>query len=201
MIDRVAFLQDRVSLSRKELKYSIHAGQTMKKRGITQRDVEYVLKHSTEMEKQIGRNNASGIFYIRGMGASKRPLNIGINLQGEHIVITSVHRILHDQPLPLLKENFARFMDDYFEKQKSIAYTRRVENFMHRLGIGEDYIKYALGNPIKITKRPIGQEGYRVKAQFERGGGVLHLLIAFIDEQIHLIAISMPITTRRTYEK
>ena len=200
VIARVAFLQKRVSLSEKKLKYTVNAGRTMRERKITQRNVEYILKHSIEMDAQTLRGNASGITYITGTYSGNRLLKLGIDLQEEYIVVTSVERVFRDQLLPLLKEDFAHFMDDYFRAQKNITYTRRVENFMHRLGIGEDYIKYALRNPIKITKRPM-LEGYCVTTQFERGGGELRLLIAFIDEQIHLIIIDMPITIRRAYEK
>ena len=189
--DFVSFISD--FIDRRALIYPTHVRRRMNEKKISASDIEYVFRNPTKVGNKTTQNYAPGdTVYIRGESADKI-LYIGITLMEKgRIGIISIRRILDDQ-IPLEREDFMRFMNNYIGAGKKIIYTRLARDRMDDLAFTEDDVQHILKYPIE-TERKTGRNGYQVMGQTANRVG-LQLVISFNDDkQIIVVAVDTPLS-------
>ena len=192
--DFIPFIGDFIEQGK--LTYADRVQLSMRGQSITTSDVEYVLKSPVEVgnKKNMQNHTPDSRIYINGVGRDGNLLRVGIaSIEGKRIVVTSVRRVLDDQ-IPLLKEDFIRFVSDYLGAGKKIIYTRNARERMREFTVSEYDVGHMLRHPVEIIKRP-DSEGYYVIGQGV-GAKSLRLLISF-DGRIRLITIDTPMPHMR----
>ena len=165
----------------------------MREQGIVESDVEYVLRSPLEVENRKTMQNYSpdSKIYIKGVDKDGNRLRLGISaMEGRRIVVTSARRVLDDR-IPLMKEDFISFINDYLGEGNKIIYTRHVRERMDKLVVGEEGIERMLRHPVKIVKR---SDRYYVIGQGVRSRP-LRLIISF-DGRIRLITMDTSTSTK-----
>ncbi len=191
--DFIPFVGD--YLDREKLAYSVYAQRRMGEKGVTQSDIEHVLKNPIEVGNKTAMQNYSldSKIYVRGVTDDGKELHLGLASKGEKlVVVTSVNRILNDQ-VPSEKKDFIRFIRDYLAAEKRIVYTQRAQERMGKLAIGEVDIEHTLKHPVRIIYRS-NHKGYYILGQTVNGRPY-HLMLSF-DGRVVVFSMDMSFSTR-----